>query len=317
MVVQRTRLSILKSGAPMNDTMNNHLVLQLSYVRLGVKALEWWQDLAALIGYDTNPDAPGDELQLRTDSEREYRIALSESKTHGVQVLGWEVASASDMVLIKERLQSIHAQFMDVSPQEIVQRKVEDMIVVMDPDGVRNEIFWGPSCALRKPFRSPTDTRFESGHCGNGHVTMNVRDAAATMRFYAEGMGFRLSDAAWMEGHARVYFLRCNARHHSLAFAQMKAKPPGTVHVMSDLQTLDDLGAVRDRLLDDGISLSRDLGSHPLDGVVSLYIATPEGFEFELACGTRYVQEDNWETQKFERRGRPWGHRKLHHGAGA
>ena len=317
MVVQRTRLSVLKAGDSMADAMNKPHVLQLSYVRMGVKALDWWQDLAALIGYDTNPDAPGGELQLRTDSEREYRIALSESKNHGVQVLGWETTSASALSILKERLQAIRAQFIEVTPEEIVQRKVEDMIAVMDPDGVRNEIFWGPSCALRKPFRSPTDTRFESGSCGNGHVTMNVRDAAATMRFYTEGLGFRLSDAAWMEGHARVYFLRCNARHHSLAFAQMKAKPPGTVHVMSDLKSLDDLGSVRDRLLDDGIALSRDLGSHPLDGVVSLYIATPEGFEFELACGTRFIQEENWESQKFERRGRPWGHRKLHPGAGA
>lgn len=85
---------------------------------------------------------------------------------------------------------------------------------------------------------------------------------------------------------------------------------------MSDLQSLDDLGSVRDRLLDDGISLSRDLGSHPLDGVVSLYVATPEGFEFELACGTRFLSEEDWESQKFERRGRPWGHRKFHRGAG-
>lgn len=301
----------------MQEKISNNEVLQLSYMRLGVKALDWWQDLAALIGYDTNPDAPMGELQLRTDSEREYRIALTESQEHGVQALGWETASASDLAVVKERLRSINAQFVAVTPEEIVQRKVEDMVVVLDPDGVRHEIFWGPSCALRKPFRSPTDTRFEAGRCGNGHVTLNVRDAAAAMRFYSEGLGFRLSDAAWMEGHARVYFLRCNARHHSLAFAQMNARPPGTVHVMSDLQSLDDLGCVRDRLLDDGISLSRDLGSHPLDGVVSLYVATPEGFEFELACGTRFLNEEDWESQKFERRGRPWGHRKFHLGASA
>lgn len=299
----------------MQKKIKNAEVLQLSYMRLGVKALDWWKDLAALIGYDTNPDAPSAELQLRTDSEREYRIALTESQEHGVQALGWETANASELAIVKDRLHAIDATFIEVSASEMIQRKVEEMIVVLDPDGVRNEIFWGPSSALRKPFRSPTETHFESGHCGNGHVTQNVRDAAATMRFYSEGMGLRLSDAAWMEGHARVYFLRCNARHHSLAFAQMNARPPGTVHVMSDLKTLDDLGSVRDRLLDEGITMSRDLGSHPLDGVVSLYVATPEGFEFELACGTRFLNEEDWESQKFERRGRPWGHRKFHLGA--
>ncbi len=292
------------------EIQSDNEILQLGYVRLGVRDLDWWRRFADLVGFDTVPDAPPGELQLRTDAEREYRFALVTSGEPGVQTIGWEVASATAMESVRERLMAHDAHFIEVSRDEKDARKAEDMFAVRDPDGMRTEVYWGPSSALRKPFRSPVGTRFESGPYGNGHVTMNVFDASATLKFYLNAVGLRLSDAAWMDGHSRVYFLRCNPRHHSLAFAEMPLRPAGTVHVMADLARLDDLGVVRDRLLNAGVTLNRDLGSHPLDGVVSIYVATPEGFDFELACGTRFINESTWETDKFKRDGLAWGHRK-------
>ncbi|MEM5400313.1 VOC family protein [Paraburkholderia unamae] len=292
------------------EIQRDNEILQLGYVRLGVNDLDWWRWFANLVGFDTVVDAPPGELQLRTDAEREYRFALVATGEPGVQVIGWEVATASDMEAVRKRLVAHNTPLMEVSRDEKDARKVEDMFAVRDPDGVRNEVYWGPSSALRKRFHSPVGTRFESGPCGNGHVTMNVSDASDTLKFYLGAMGLRLSDAAWMDGHSRVYFLRCNPRHHSFAFAEMPRHPVGTVHVMADLAGLDHLGVVRDRLLNAGVALNRDLGSHPLDGVVSIYVATPEGFDFELACGTRFINESTWETDKFKRDGLAWGHRK-------
>lgn len=285
-------------------------ILQLGYLRLGVRELDWWQRLAAFVGFGLVADAPAGELQLRTDAERDYRIAVHTADAPGLSAVGWEVSGPAELASVRERLHRLGASVVDATREEKNARKVEDMIVTLDPDGLRNEIYWGPNTALRIPFQSPTGTLFESGACGNGHVTVNVADAQATLDYYLQGLGLRLSDAAWMEGHARVYFLRCNARHHSYAFAQMPQRPTGTVHVMADIASMDCLGEIRDRLLDAGVTLSRDLGSHPLDGVVSFYVATPEGFEFELATGTRFISEDTWASDRFSRTGRPWGHRK-------
>lgn len=285
-------------------------ILQLGYLRLGVRELDWWQRFATFVGFGQVTGAPAGELQLRTDAEREYRIAVHKATTPGLSAVGWEVVGPGELASVRERLQRLGAHVSDATREEKNARKVEGMIVTLDPDGLRNEIYWGPNTALRIPFQSPTGTLFESGACGNGHVTVNVADSQATLDYYLQGLGFRLSDAAWMEGHARVYFLRCNARHHSYAFAQMPHHPTGTVHVMADIASMDCLGEIRDRLLDAGVTLSRDLGSHPLDGVVSFYVATPEGFEFELATGTRFISEDTWASDRFSRTGRPWGHRK-------
>lgn len=285
-------------------------ICQLGYMRLGVQSLDWWERLATHVGYGVVPAAPAGELQLRTDTERDYRLAFHVGPVSGLTAVGWETTGPNAMAAVCERLRAMGATVIDATDDEKNARKVEDMFVTLDPDGLRNEVYWGPNTALRQRFRSPTDTLFESGACGNGHLTVNVSDAPRTLDFYMRGLGMRLSDAAWMEGHDRVYFLRCNARHHSFAFAQMSTRPPGTVHVMSDIANLDCLGEVRDRLLNDDITLARDLGSHPLDGVVSFYVATPDGFDFELATGTRFINEDTWLTDRFARKGLPWGHRK-------
>jgi 2,3-dihydroxybiphenyl 1,2-dioxygenase len=285
-------------------------ILQLGYLRLGVQDFNWWQRFASLVGFGQVTDAPVGELQLRTDAESDYRIAVHKGDVPGVSAVGWEVAGSREFSIVRERLLARGSSVFEATTEVKNSRKVEDMFVTLDPDGLCNEIYWGPNTALRTPFRSPTGTVFESGACGNGHVTVNVTNSQATLDYYLQGLGFRLSDAAWMEGHSRVYFLRCNARHHSYAFAQMPKRPPGLVHVMTDISSMDCLGEVRDRLLDAGFRLSRDLGSHPLDGVVSFYVETPEGFEFELATGTRFISEETWSSDRFSRTGRPWGHRK-------
>jgi 3,4-dihydroxy-9,10-secoandrosta-1,3,5(10)-triene-9,17-dione 4,5-dioxygenase len=283
-------------------------ITQLAYIHLGVRDLAWWQQFAQQVGFAANADAH--TMLLRTDNERDYRYVLQQSDATGVLAIGWELRSPQAFDALCRVLDARGLQVRQASRAEAATRRVEQIAMVLDPDGLRNELFWGASSALRKPWYSPTGTRFCAGAFGNSHVTMAVADAQKTLDFYLHGLGLRLSDAAWMEGHSRVYFLRCNPRHHSFAFAATPERAPATVHVMADVEGLDTLGEIRDRLLDDGFVLNRDLGSHPLDGVVSLYVATPEGFDFEIACGTRFIDEATWETDRFSRTGRPWGHRR-------
>jgi 3,4-dihydroxy-9,10-secoandrosta-1,3,5(10)-triene-9,17-dione 4,5-dioxygenase len=291
-------------------TTPGHEILQLSYVRIGVSSLTWWRRFAETAGFGLSEDAPAGELWLRTDYQRDYRIVLHESGHTGLDTLGWEVADAPALAALRLRLQDLGVETASASADLTLARRVQELLVARDPDGVRNEIGWGAGCALRRMIPVGTAATFHDGSLGFGHATMSVADAAATLRFYTQGMGLRLSDAAWMERHSRVYFLRCNPRHHSYAFAEMFGRPPGAAHVMADVLHLDALGEIRDRLLDGEFVLNRDLGSHPLDGVVSIYVATPDGFDIELACGTRVLDEATWDTDKFTRTGRPWGHRR-------
>jgi len=69
-------------------------ILQLGYLRLGVRELDWWQRLAAFVGFGLVADAPAGELQLRTDAERDYRIAVHTAAAPGLSAVGWEVSGA-------------------------------------------------------------------------------------------------------------------------------------------------------------------------------------------------------------------------------
>ena len=54
---------------------------------------------------------------------------------------------------------------------------------------------------------------------------MGASDVQAALDFYIQGLGFHLSDVIdWKlnpEMSARLYFLHCNGRHHTLALAAL------------------------------------------------------------------------------------------------
>ena len=186
-------------------------IAQLSYVRIGVQHLAWWRRLAEVVGFAVAEDAPADELWLRMDHQRDYRIVLHASAQVGIDVLGWDVADPLKLAALGERLRS-HGTRVEAVPELARARRVEELLEVRDPDGVRCELVWGGNCALRKPLPAASASRFNAGALGFGHVTMAVTDAAATLRFYMQSLGLRLSNAACMDGSSSVYSRRCNPR---------------------------------------------------------------------------------------------------------
>ena len=90
-----------------------------------------------------------------------------------------------------------------------------------DPAGFRHEI----SFARRQadtPFESPHAVKFVTGDNGLGHLVFMVPDMQAVSDFFLNVLGFRHSDD--VEAGARIRFMHCNLRHHTLALAQV----PGT-----------------------------------------------------------------------------------------
>jgi len=87
------------------------------------------------------------------------------------------------------------------------------------------------STTLRSRSRLPTTST------ALNHVVLNTRNRAPLEQFYAGLLGFKLSDtlADFMT------FWRCNANHHSLAFAAARGDHLGLNHAAFEVRDWADL----------------------------------------------------------------------------
>ncbi len=85
-----------------------------------------------------------------------------------------------------------------------------------------------------------------------GHVALYVKDIPASPKFYADAMGFQISDIYdddMMPGGA--VFMRCNPDHHGIAlFQATEANPAGAGlhHLAFEVGTLDEVVRAREHL---------------------------------------------------------------------
>jgi len=226
------------------------------------------------------------------------------SHREGLRFLGWEVPGEHLLDELNRRLASAGHQPRFGSDEDCRTRSVQRLLRCEGPDAVVHEFFCG-QLRINEPFRpSRPISGFTTGPLGMGHVVLQVADLADALRFYTEMLGFRLSDQL-----GRVlYFLRCNARHHSVALADIGGEPR-MLHVMLEVGSLEDVGCTLDLCLDRGIEAST-IGLHANDRVTSFYIRSPSGFEVEYGWNGLLVDESTWTPTTIDR---PtiWGHRQL------
>jgi 2,3-dihydroxybiphenyl 1,2-dioxygenase len=191
-------------------------------------------------------------------------------------------------------------------------RGVVDLIVCRDPDGLQVELFVGPTLVTEKPFVSKAGpSRFVTGEQGLGHIVLSTPDIAAFRAFYCEILGFRLSDYIRMnlgpDQAIDLEFFHCNPRHHTLAAAPM-ALPKKLLHFMVQVEGIDDVGLALERLGAAGHAVSRTIGRHTNDQMVSFYTRTPSGFEVEYGYGAITVDDAAWRVARHDSIS-VWGHK--------
>jgi catechol 2,3-dioxygenase len=124
-----------------------------------------------------------------------------------------------------------------------------------------------------------------------GHVHLRVRDLDRAVQFYTAVFGLEVT-----EREGRYAFLSFGDHHHDVA---LQSVPPdatgpgggvGLYHAAVELDDLDALAALGDRLTD------REVAVSPVDRGIStaLYFEDPAGNGLEAYVDTRGASEDRW-----------------------
>ncbi len=245
----------------------------LGYIGIDVADTETWQGYAELLGAMLVPDEDGFRMKI---DERPFRVAArATDENEGLAFVGWELPDAAAVEESAAELEQAGYGTEMASAAECASRQVRGLLRTTDPSGFATELFHGPING-HEPFVSPTGVSgFVTGPQGMGHIVLGTPRLAESVEFYTNVLGFRVSDY-WKPGDDDVVFMRCNPRHHSLAL--VAAAELALYHFMLEARTLDDVGYTLDRHHDAGTAISRGIGKHTNDRMVSFYSRSPSGF---------------------------------------
>ncbi len=211
--------------------------------------------------------------------------------------IGWSVRDAAALARISERAEALGPE-LELSSFRLRADGIFPAMTTIDPDGI--VVHLGTEAVAAVAGAGGPDL---------GHVVMGAADLRRALRFYTDVLGLRISDHVRIPlqsgGATSGTFLRAgDRRHHSLALIDTT---PGLRHVMVELADLDAVGRVLDQCDRDGV-VTRTLGRHTNDAMVSFYLRGPDGVEIEVGCGGFFVDEDAWEPTTHDRPS-VWGHR--------
>ncbi len=278
----------------------------LGYLGIGTDRLDDWTHFAAnWLGMQ--PVDRGAGVRAFRMDDRKQRLVVDRSLAEGQRYFGWEVADAAALDALAARLEGAGVAVKREPMALADQRFVSGLISFADPSGNRLEAFHGAQVADEafRPGRSISG--FRTGPLGMGHVVLTVTSLAASLPFYCDVLGFRISD--YIRAPINAYFLHANPRHHSVAL--FEASHAGMHHLMVELFSFDDVGQGYDIALGEKDRIVATLGRHPNDLVTSFYVHTPSDILVEYGWGGREVDDTTWQPVEMNSVASFWGHHGL------
>ncbi|MFM0097359.1 VOC family protein [Paraburkholderia nemoris] len=288
-------------------------VRALGYIVVQSADVDAWRGYAENVLGMQSLDATDGALYVKMD-ERDFRYLIVPGDADRYFASGWELADAAAFDDAIRALEAAGVEPIRASAQETALRRVQAMVWCTDPSGNRHEFFWGVRADFRR-FVSPLGVAgFVTGAMGLGHAVLPAPKFDATDAFLRDVLGFELSDIFRVrftddpaEPEKRIHFLHCkNARHHSLAIMDLPV-PSGCIHVMAEVDSMDEVGRALDRVATQGVKLSATLGRHCNDHMISFYMKTPGGFDLEYGYGgltVDWAQHNVYEATRVSL----WGH---------
>jgi 2,3-dihydroxybiphenyl 1,2-dioxygenase len=239
-----------------------------------------------ILGFPATTTPDGKVTYIRPD-RYQHRIAARAAAAPVLNYIGFDVGESQELADWKTKLGAEGIDWHAGGREECLERHVADFIEFKDPDGHPLALSYGFEID-KEPVRYTRDLNV----AGLGHVLLTVKDTQRSHDFYTTLLGFRLSDWVCIDDNIRLCFLRCNDRHHSIAFAPcMPGKAPRLQHVMLEVASLDDVMRTYHYLRTRGAPIGMGPGRHPNCQTVHVYVQTPAGFAVEFGWGHRRLDD--------------------------
>lgn len=287
----------------------------LGYLGFKVKDPAAW-DMFATRVLGLMPAEPAGAAQRYRLDDFAWRIAVEPGQSDDLAYIGFEVAGAAELEAVGNRLADAGVTIGNGDPELLDERGVLGLISCTDPDGLKVELFYGPTQRTETPFASSAGVgAFVTGSQGLGHAVLSTGNMDTARRFYQDLLGFRLSDIIRMrmskEFSFDMEFFHCNPRHHTIALMPVPL-PKRLHHFMLQVPTLDTVGFALERAGAAATPITATLGRHTNDHMVSFYMRTPAGFEVEFGTGAIEVDESTWRVLRHDKPS-SWGHKRSAH----
>lgn len=278
---------------------------QLGYVGIDATDVAEWRRILALLGCEL--DGTGDGTVRAAVDDQLYRLSVHPSARDDVAYLGWEL---EDRAALHGLVDGLRRAGFEVEHDAAcaAERGVAELYRTTDPAGTRVELYRDAERAGSD--RSGLAERFVAGPIGFGHAVLVTAAYEAAQAFYVDHLGLRVSDRIVTEQAMDATFLRCNARHHSLALVDGSRSPGARKlhHVLLQVTDLNIVGRTLDRCLDAGVEIAQSVGKHTNDLMTSFYVETPAGIQIEFGTDGRLIDESAWQVTTYSSPS-IWGHR--------
>ncbi|WP_163100215.1 VOC family protein [Peribacillus alkalitolerans] len=128
------------------------------------------------------------------------------------------------------------------------------------------------------------------------HVVLNTTDIDRIVEFYTNVLGFKVTD--WSEH--QMCFLRCNRKHHSIAFNQNEHNSVN--HMAYEVDSVDELMRGISNVRKAGYSELWGPGRHGPGDNIFCYFQDPSGFVMEYTCYLETIEDEaEWKARVWKR----------------
>lgn len=267
--------------------MNSLGLRELRHVSLRCSSLDEAEDFYTNAWGLEVVDRSIDRLWLRGTGPEHHILQFVESEKLGLEHIAFALATPEDVDSAAKHLVNMGIDLIS-EPHRCDEPGGGYRLTFNDPEG---------RCIMLAALLDAVAPRseFSNRPIQLSHVVFNTVDINAAVEFWTRVVGLRVSD--WSEN--QMVFLRCNDRHHSVAFNQ--AEWTSVNHIAYDFRDTD---AFFQR-----IGVLRHLGFAPIWGPgrhgpgnnAFAYFGDPVGYVPEVTTGLIGIEESNWVPRVWQR----------------